>query len=241
MASAATAMFGMLMTAAVAAPALAFTTYEMDELLDFLLARLTDFNDRPLEAKVFACKRVVQVYAHMLVGDFDNTSHEVVAVLVLKGQHGSHFHIVVVEMPVDGENLAVKVHHTFLFVCPVCLLFGQREVELVTILQGSQFLLESFECHAEAADEYKRMVSRCLLNQHFRLCRIIQPVGYGDKFLLFLFFQSYYNSSFSNTQIIFFNNELHELHEFFYSRQHLFLSILSTSAQPKLVKSEYQS
>ena len=52
---------------------------------------------------------MVQVHSHLLIGDVDDASPEVVAVLVLQGYCSPLEDMLVVEMVVDGEDFPVHI------------------------------------------------------------------------------------------------------------------------------------
>ena len=128
MATTTIAAIAVLMATTITAATVALSAHQLDELLNLRLVWLTNFHDRSSETEVLACQRMVQVDANVFIGDLHDPAHETVAILVLKGNHGTLFNIVVVEMSIDGEYLTVEVHHMLVKIWAIGLFLWQCEI-----------------------------------------------------------------------------------------------------------------
>ena len=112
----------------VSAPAsTCFATEYFYHVPNFLFRSVSVFNDMAFKVQRFTCQRMVQVHLHLLFGDIDHTSPEVVAVLVLQGYRRPFEDMLMVEVVVDGKDFSVHIHNVCLFVFSVCLFYRQRE------------------------------------------------------------------------------------------------------------------
>ena len=117
--SAAAASFVVVMVVVAAASAVvasaaaaSLATEEVDEVLYLLVCCLTFFEHASLEVEGLASQRVVEVHFHLVVGDGEHASVEMVSVFVLQGNDGALEDVLVVEMAVDLEDGTVKVEHS---------------------------------------------------------------------------------------------------------------------------------
>ena len=110
------------------------------------------------EVQVFASQRVVEVDSHMVVGNLEHLAIEALALFVLQGQHSTREHILMVEVAVDGKDLALQVYHALSVVVAISLTLGEGKVELSTLLQSFYLFLEILEGEAKSGDEQERLL-----------------------------------------------------------------------------------
>ena len=117
MAMSATATFVVIMAAVAIAVAIAVvvvmatasaTTRHVCYQMFYLFGcGLAVFQYSTFESEVFASQRVVQVYLHLFFTDFYDASVETLAFFVLQGNDSVFINMLVVEVSVDAEHLAV--------------------------------------------------------------------------------------------------------------------------------------
>ena len=110
------------------------------------------------EVQVFASQRVVEVDFHVVVGNLEHLAIEALALFVLQGQHGTREHILMVEVAIDGKDLALQVYHALSVVVAISLTLGEGKVELSTLLQSFYLFLEILEGEAKSGDEQERLL-----------------------------------------------------------------------------------
>ena len=132
-----------------AAAAASLATEEVDEVLYLLVCCLTFFEHASLEVEGLASQRVVEVHFHLVVGDGEHASVEMVSVFVLQGNDGALEDVLVVEMAVDLEDGTVEVEHSRCLIVAVGLVFCQLEVEGGSRIEVHHLFLKLVECHSE--------------------------------------------------------------------------------------------
>jgi len=157
-----------VVTAASTAVAVASTTacHVLDEVVDLLLRGVAVLYYGTLKIQRLACQRVVQIYFHLLFANLHDASVEAVALIVLQGYDSVLVDMLVVEVAVDTERLAVQVEHVFVHIFTIAFFFAQRDVEVLTFGGGNHLLLELVESKAEAGDKGERPLGSSLFN-HF--------------------------------------------------------------------------
>lgn len=89
---------------ATAASAVAFSAHELCHSCHFLGSSLAALSYLTLEVEYLACQRMVEVYFHLAVTDFQYHTIEAVAVLVLQRNDGAYLYVLCVKLAVDGED-----------------------------------------------------------------------------------------------------------------------------------------
>ena len=89
---------------ATAASAVAFSTHELCHSCHFLGSSLAALSYLTLEVECLASQRMVEVYFHLAVTDFQYHTIEAVAVLVLQRNDGAYLYVLCVKLAVDGED-----------------------------------------------------------------------------------------------------------------------------------------
>lgn len=89
---------------ATAASAVAFTAHELCHSCHFLGSSLAALSYLTLEVEYLASQRMVEVYFHLAVTDFQYHTIEAVAVLVLQRNDGTYLYVLCVKLTVDGED-----------------------------------------------------------------------------------------------------------------------------------------
>ena len=136
-------------SAVATAATAALTAQAVDEPLDFVLSCLAALNNLTREAQGLARKWVIEVHLHFVIGDFENTAVESVAILILQWHDGIHKYILVVEMSVDAEHLAVKVKYARRLTVTIRLVLVKFKLEVCSGSQFGHLLLKLFECDSE--------------------------------------------------------------------------------------------
>ena len=89
---------------ATAASAVAFSAHELCHSCHFLGSSLAALSYLTLEVEYLASQRMVEVYFHLAVTDFQYHTIEAVAVLVLQRNDGAYLYVLCVKLSVDGED-----------------------------------------------------------------------------------------------------------------------------------------
>ena len=89
---------------ATAASAVAFSAHELCHSCHFLGSSLAALSYLTLEVEYLASQRMVEVYFHLAVTDFQYYTVEAVAVLVLQRNDGDYLYVLCVKLAVDGEE-----------------------------------------------------------------------------------------------------------------------------------------
>ena len=89
---------------ATATSAVAFSAHELCHSCHFLGSSLAALSYLTLEVEYLASQRMVEVYFHLAVTDFQYHTIEAVAVLVLKRNDGAYLYVLCVKLAVDGED-----------------------------------------------------------------------------------------------------------------------------------------
>ena len=89
---------------ATAASAVAFSAHELCHSCHFLGSSLAALSYLTLEVEYLASQRMVEVYFHLAVTDFQYYTVEAVAVLVLQRNDGAYLYVLCIKLSVDGED-----------------------------------------------------------------------------------------------------------------------------------------
>ena len=106
-----------------------------------------------LKIECLACQWVVEVHLHFVLADFHHATIEAFALLVLQGHDSILINMLVVEVSVDAEHLAVEVEHQLIVILSITLLLAQCEFEVLTLSGSFHLLFELVESKAKAGDE----------------------------------------------------------------------------------------
>ena len=90
---------------ATATSAVAFSAHELCHSCHFLGSSLAALSYLTLEVEHLASQRMVEVYFHLAVTDFQYHTIEAVAVLVLQRNDGAYLYVLCVKLAVDGEDI----------------------------------------------------------------------------------------------------------------------------------------
>ena len=89
---------------ATATSAVAFSAHELCHSCHFLGSSLAALSYLTLEVEYLASQRMVEVYFHLAVTDFQYHTIEAVAVLVLQRNDGAYLYVLCIKLAVDGED-----------------------------------------------------------------------------------------------------------------------------------------
>ena len=89
---------------ATAASAVAFSAHELCHSCHFLGSSLAALSYLTLEGEYLASQRMVEVYFHLAVTDFQYHTIEAVAVLVLQRNDGAYLYVLCIKLAVDGKD-----------------------------------------------------------------------------------------------------------------------------------------
>ena len=145
MAVAASATFVVVVAASVAARVAALVASAsaadmIDEVLNLLVGGLAVLHDVAFEVQFLVGQRMVEVDFHFFFVYFEHFAKKALAVLVLKGKQGVNENVLVVEVAVDAEHVALQVHDALGLHLAVGLFNGECEVEFVAFLQVNHYV-----------------------------------------------------------------------------------------------------
>ena len=93
---------------------------------------------------------MIEVHLHLVVCNFENTSVETVAILILQGHDGILEDILMIEMSVDAEHLAFEVEDACSLTIAVCLVLVELKLKVGTSLKTYNLLLKLLESNAKS-------------------------------------------------------------------------------------------
>ena len=124
---------------------------------------------------------MIEVHLHLVVGDFENTTIETVSILVLQWHDGIHEDILMVEMSVDAEHLALEVEYSRSLAISISLVLVELKLKVGSCLKVGNLLLKLLEGHSEATQKLERTLCCCFLYE-FSLSILyrIELVAHGN-------------------------------------------------------------
>ena len=140
----------------VVMPTSAAASHLLDERLYFLLSGLAVLDDSTREVQHLPGQRVVGVDGYTVFLDFLYLRHEALVVSAHQRDDSALEDIVMVEMPIDCEDLTSQFVYTLGIINAESLCRLEGEVEGCAFLVLNHLLLETVECDAEAGDQLKR-------------------------------------------------------------------------------------
>ena len=141
----------------------ASASHLLDERLYFLLSGLAVLDDGTREVQHLPGQWVVGVDGYAVFLDLLYLRHEALVVCAHQGDDCTLEDIVVVEMPVDREDLTSQFVYSLRIVNAESLCWLQGEVEGCAFLVLDHLLLETVEGDAKAGDQLKGALFACLL------------------------------------------------------------------------------
>ena len=152
-------------------------------VFDFFGFGVADFLDFNGEIEILARHIVVEVHLDCCVGDGDDVSHQMVAVVVLHRDAGAYFHHFLREV---GECLARDVHNHFLVVFAVAFFGRQVETYRLSFFEIGEVVLKFLEHHTASKEELQQVFAGGLLHDG---AAFLRPEGVvdGHYFVLFYF------------------------------------------------------
>ena len=164
--------------------AVAAMTFVVDvAVLDFFGFGVADFLDLNCEIEIFARHIVVEIHLDCCVGDGDDVSHQMVAVVVLHRDAGAYFHHFLREV---GKCLARDVHNHFLVVFAVAFFGRQVETYRLSFFEIGEVVFKFLEHHTASKEELQKVFAGGLLHDG---AAFLRPEGVvdGHYFVLFYF------------------------------------------------------
>ena len=93
---------------------------------------------------------MIEVHLHLVVGDFENTTIESVAILVLQGYYGIHEDILMVEMSVDTEHLTIEVEDACSLTITVGFVLVELKLKIGSSLKTCDLLFKLLESNSKS-------------------------------------------------------------------------------------------
>lgn len=136
-------------SAVVTSTATTFATETSQHALNLIVGGFTFLYYLTSETESLACQRMIEVELHLFVGDGEHLAVESVAFLVLQGDDSIHEDILVVEMAIDAERLAIELYDAEVLVVAVSLFLSECEIKLFSCLKGENLVFEGINSHAK--------------------------------------------------------------------------------------------
>ena len=182
-----TVVFVIATTIAVVTAATAAASHVSYKMFNLFCCGLTILDDCTLEGQILACQRMVQVYLHLFFTHLDNTAVETVSFLVLKRNDSILVNMLVVEMTVDTEHLALQIEYQIVPIVAISLIVGNGEVETIAFLQTGNLLFEGVEGYSETCNKLERTLFGGLFRHLLAIFSVNkQLVGHFHVLILFL-------------------------------------------------------
>jgi hypothetical protein len=140
-------------TSAAVTMATATTCQVLHHVVYLLFGGLTILQHSAFEIECLASQWVVEVHLYLLFGNLQHATVEALTLLVLQRYDGILVDMLVVEVSVDAEHIAIEVEDIFLVILAIALLLAQGELEVLTLLCGNHLLLKLIECKTKTSEE----------------------------------------------------------------------------------------
>ena len=150
--------FAMMMPATMTA-----ARQHLDGLIDLFLCCIAVFANGARKVERLASQRVVGVNSNAIFLNFYDSGHELMILAIRQGDDGIGVDVIVVEMTVDRENLALQLMNPLRFVGTESLFWFEGKIEGVALRMIDHRLLESVEGDAETSDKLEGTLRACFL------------------------------------------------------------------------------
>ena len=137
----------------------------LDGLIDLFFCSIAVFANGAHKVEHLAGQRVVGVNGNAIILNLYDSGHELMILAIRQGDDGIGVDVIVVEMTVDRENLALQFMNALRFVGTESLFWLEGKVEGVALRMIDHRLLESVEGDAKTSDELEGALRACFLLQ----------------------------------------------------------------------------
>ena len=190
-ASASVAMVVVAASASVAmvvmATSAATTRQVLDKMLYLFIGGLAVLDHLTSKLQGLTCQWVVRVYRHAVFLNLHHLRHEALVILTHQGDDGSLEDVLMVEMTVDREYVALQLMLSLGDILSKSLFGLEGEVEGRAFLLLLQLLFEGVEGGTEACDKLKRaLCTRLLLESTLSVDHCIQLINDGEESVFLL-------------------------------------------------------
>ena len=131
----------------------AATCQVLHHVVNLFLGSLAVLQHSAFEIERLTCQWVVEVHFYLLFTNFQYATIEALALFVLQGNDGILIDMLVVEVSVDAEHVAVEVEDILVMIFSIALFLAQRKLKVLAFLSGNHLLLELVEGKTKACDE----------------------------------------------------------------------------------------
>ena len=135
----------------------------LDGLIDLFFCSIAVFANGAHKVEHLAGQRVVGVNGNAIILNLYDSGHELMILAIRQGDDGIGVDVIVVEMTVDRENLALQFMNALRFVGTESLFWLEGKVEGVALRMIDHRLLESVEGDAKTSDELEGALRACFL------------------------------------------------------------------------------
>ena len=129
------------------------TCQVLHHVVNLFLGSLAVLQHSAFEIERLTGQWVVEVHLYLLFTNFQYATIEALALFVLQGNDGILIDMLVVEVSVDAEHVAVEVEDVLVMIFSIALFLAQRKLKVLAFLSGNHLLLELVEGKTKACDE----------------------------------------------------------------------------------------
>lgn len=164
----------------------AIVPHMVKQILYLLGSSFPVFKHEACELQLQSSKRVVGVDCHSVGFHAYNTGHEAMLLGVHHSNDCTGVDVFMVEMVIDGEQLALHFMHTFVVILAESLFWCQSEIKFFTLFKTGNALFKSVDREAEAADKLEGTSLLGLFYEVFASVVIdrIKLIADGDELVL---------------------------------------------------------
>lgn len=137
----------------------------VQHVLYLLVGGQTVFKYDACKLQRLSCQWMVGIDSHAVLLNLLHAGDEAMLFLVHQCDDGAGIDVVVVEVAVDGEHLALQLVHTFFLIFTEGVGGGQGEIELFARLHVYKPLFKTVKGESEAADKCEGLSLLCLFFQ----------------------------------------------------------------------------
>lgn len=148
-----TAVIMVATTSAAVTMTAATTCQVLHHVVNLFLAGLTILQHGAFEIECLASQRMVEVHLYFLFANLQHATIETLALLILQGYDSVLIDVLVVEVTINAEHIAVEIEDILLVILAIALFLAQSQIEVLALLCGNHLLLELIEGETKAGDE----------------------------------------------------------------------------------------
>ena len=185
------------LTVVMATATATFTAEMSNQFLNLIFSSISVFQNLTFKIEGLASQRVIHIYFHLIVSNFQYTTVEALSFCVLQGNNGILINMFAIKFAIHMEYGTVQRCNLLLVIITISFVFRKRESELRTLFQGNHLLFKSIEGKSKSTYKMEWSVSLSFFYHFFTMITIhIEFVSEGYKLIIcviHIFIYLYYN------------------------------------------------